>query len=292
MGSIKENILYPECDRLSAMKLEVQEKTPLLEILQRLSPDSSKNTLKSWVEKGRVTVDGCVVSQWNRDILKGQEVAVGQRVSFADEGVKILYEDGHLIVIDKPEKLLSVATDSEAERTAHSILKRRSSRMVYPVHRLDRDTSGVMVFAYTEQAREKLKDNFADHTIDREYYGLVEGVLKPRKGTWKSILAEDDVFFVKSSSTGKLAITHYELCGVKNRLSVVRFKLETGRKNQIRVHASEAGHPIVGDKKYGSKINRYKRLCLHAHILGFKHPITGKNMSFTSPLPQFLSTKN
>lgn len=272
------------------MKTIALEKSQLLDLLLILSPDSSKNTLKSWVEKGRVTVNGCTVDKWNIEVFKGQEIAVGQRVAFTDEGVKILYEDGHIVVIDKPEKLLSVATDSETERTAHSILKRRCNRMVYPVHRLDRDTSGVMLFAYTEQAREILKLKFADHTIDREYYALVEGILKPRKGTWKSILAEDDVFFVKSSNTGKLAITHYELCGVKNRLSIVRFKLETGRKNQIRVHASESGHPIVGDKKYGSKINRFKRLCLHAHLLGFEHPITGKRMSFTSPLPSFLSS--
>lgn len=271
------------------MKIFVEKEAPLLDALQALSPDSSKNTLKSWVKKGRVTVNGCVADRCNQKVAHGQEVAVGQRLFFTEEGVKILYEDGHIVVIDKPEKLLSVATDAETERTAHSILKRRALRMVYPVHRLDRDTSGVMLFAYTEQAREKLKTMFAAHDIQREYYGLVEGVLKPRKGIWKSKLVEEDDFFVKSGEGGKMAITQYELCGVKNRLSIVRFQLETGRKNQIRVHASEAGYPIVGDKKYGASTNRFKRLCLHAYLLGFVHPITRKKMEFTSPLPSFLN---
>lgn len=271
------------------MKIVLEKETPLLDVLQALSPDSSKNTLKSWVGKGRVTVNGCVVDRCNQTVARGQEVAIGQRLFFTEEGVKILYEDGHIIVVDKPEKLLSVATDAESERTVHSILKRRVERMVYPVHRLDKDTSGVMVFAYTQQSREKLKEMFAAHDIQREYYGLLEGVLKPRKGTWKSALVEEDDFFVKSSEGGKMAITHYELVGVKNRLSIARFQLETGRKNQIRVHASEAGYPIVGDKKYGSSINRFKRLCLHAHLLGFTHPITGKKMKFTSPLPRFFT---
>lgn len=269
------------------MKTITLQEVLLLNLLQKLSPDSSKNTLKSWVEKGRVTVDGCVVHRFNQKLSKGQEVAIGPRASFAEEGVKILYEDRHLIVIDKPEKLLSVATEKERERTAHSILKRRVDRVVYPVHRLDRDTSGVMLFAYTEEAKDKLKNLFESHDVEREYYGLVEGILKPRKGTWQSLIAEEEGFVMKSGKRGKLAITYYERLSVKKKMSVVHFRLETGRKNQIRVHASEAGYPIVGDKKYGSHTNRFKRLCLHAHTLGFCHPITGKKMHFTSPLPAF-----
>lgn len=269
------------------MKIIVEKERPILEVLQELSPDSSKSTLKSWVEKGRVTVNGCVVPKWNGMFKKGQEVAVGQRVAFAEENIKILYEDGYLVVIEKPAKLLSVSTTTETEKTAHAILKNRCNHVVYPVHRLDRDTSGVMMFVYTEEARDIMKEKFAEHAIEREYFGLVEGALKPRKGTWKSFLAEDTLYFVKTVEQGKLAITHYELIDVRKGISTVRFKLETGRKNQIRVHAADAGHPIVGDKKYGATNNRYKRLCLHAHILGFTHPITGKAMRFISPLPPF-----
>jgi len=258
--------------------------------LQKLSPGSSKNTLKSWVEKGRVTVGGALARRWNCNVQG--EVCVGQRAAFADEGVKILYEDLHLVVVDKPIGLLSVRTDSEAERTVHSILKRRRTKVVYPVHRLDRETSGVMVFVYTFAAQKVLKEKFEAHAIEREYRGIVEGILKPKKGTWKSYLAEDTNYFMKSRPEGKLAITHYEVIQHRKHTTLVRFHLETGRKNQIRVHASEAGYPILGDKKYGSSsYSPMGRLCLHAHILGFDHPVTGKKLRFTSPIPSvFLSS--
>lgn len=267
------------------MKIQVREESPILQVLQQLSPDSSRNTLKSWVEKGRVTVDGFVISRTNILVRPKQEVAVSKKLLFADEDVKILYEDAHIVVIDKPTKLLSVATDSENDRTVHSILKRRKKKPVWPVHRLDRDTSGVMLFAYTEAAKEKLKVKFAAHDIKREYIGIVEGHLTPRSGIWKSMLQEDEIYYVKSSKEGKLAITHYEVTSKRRHTSLVRFRLETGRKNQIRVHASEAGHPLIGDHKYGAKTSPFNRLCLHAHILGFKHPTTGKEMTFVSPLP-------
>ena len=263
------------------MKYFLDKETPLLEVLQKLSPDSSKNTLKSWVEKGRVTVDGLAVRHWKKPV-KG-EVVVGQRVAFAEEGVKVLYEDEHIIVIDKPLGLLSVRTDKEAERTVHSILKRRRQKRVYPVHRLDRETSGVMLFAYTETARDHLKKKFEAHDIEREYMGIVEGILKPKTGTWKSNLIEDANYFMKSRQDGKLAITHYKILKYRKHSTLVSFTLETGRKNQIRVHASEAGHPILGDTKYGSAYSPLGRLCLHAHILGFSHPVTGKKMQFVSP---------
>jgi 23S rRNA pseudouridine1911/1915/1917 synthase len=275
------------------MKTTIEKETPILEALQILSPDSSKTTLKSWVQKGRITVDGCMLTTYQGNFKKGQNIEIGQRVSFTDLGIKILYEDQQLVVIDKPEGLLSVETTTEKEKTAHAILKKHAKCIVYPVHRLDRETSGVMVFTYTENARDRLKEAFAEHSIKREYFGVVENVLKPRKGTWESLLQEDNVFFVRPSlTTGKRAVTHYELLSVKKGLSVVRFTLETGRKNQIRVHSSAAGHPIVGDKKYGSTLNRYKRLCLHAHVLGFKHPLTGKEMEFISPLPPIFSLKD
>lgn len=253
-----------------------------------LSCDSSKNTLKSWVEQGRVTVDGKASSSWRQELFPGQEVQIGPRQVFADEGIKILYEDEHVAVIEKPAKLLSVASLMEGERTAHSILAKRLKRKVFPVHRLDRDTSGVMMFAYTAAAQEKFKEQFASHSIERVYLGLVEGTPSPAKGTWRSYLVEDDFYFVQSAKSGMLAITHYEVVEVKGALSLVQFTLETGKKNQIRVHTSESGHPIAGDGKYGSKVDR-GRLCLHAHILGFYHPFRKKKLRFVSPV-SFLLT--
>jgi 23S rRNA pseudouridine1911/1915/1917 synthase len=270
------------------MKAKIEEKTTLLAALQLLSPDSSKNTLKSWVDQGRVSIDESRVTSHRLELLPGQELRVGPKVSFSEHGIKILYEDRYLVVLDKPAKLLTVATDDESEKTVHAILKRRLKKTVYPVHRLDRDTSGVMLFTYTTEARDALKEQFAKHTIERIYYAHVEGSPSPKKGTWRSHLVEDDFYFVKSSSTGKLAITHYEVMGEKKNVSLVKFILETGRKNQIRVHASEAGYPIVGDTKYGAQTH-HKRLFLHAHILGFYHPFRDKQMRFVSPLPTYFS---
>lgn len=300
------------------MKAKIQEKTPLLAVLQQLSPESSKNTLKSWVEQGRVSVNDIRVSSLSLELLPGQEVTVGPKITFSEQGIKILYEDRYLVVIEKPDRLLTVATLVETEKTVHAILKRRLRRMVYPVHRLDRDTSGVMIFAYTPNAREHLKEQFLNHTIERVYYAYVEGTPMPKKGTWRSHLVEDDFYYVKSTDAPeepqrryaknfqkplfkkfkkekqeeapKLAITHYEVIEEKKGISLVKFTLETGRKNQIRVHASEAGFPIVGDCKYGAQTHRRGRLCLHAHILGFEHPFKKKTMRFVSPLPAYFST--
>jgi 23S rRNA pseudouridine1911/1915/1917 synthase len=306
------------------MKSKIQEKTSLLAALQELSPESSKNTLKSWIEQGRVSVNETRVSSARQELLPGQELKVGPKVAYTEHGIKILYEDEHLVVLDKPDKLLTVATAAENEKTVHAILKRRLRRMVYPVHRLDRDTSGVMLFAYTTHARDVLKEQFAEHSIERIYMAIVEGVPTPLKGTWKSTLVEDDFFFVKSvptpetpikpkndfrareaaryqqrkafieqkvksEETGKLAITHFEVIKQRKHTALVKFTLETGRKNQIRVHASEAGFPILGDTKYGGQTNR-RRLCLHAHILGFLHPFRNKKMKFVSPLPEYFAS--
>ncbi len=318
------------------MKAKIQEKTSLLAALQQLSPESSKNNLKTWIEQGRVSVDETRVSSTRLELLPGQELKVGPKVAYTEHGIKILYEDEHLVVLDKPDKLLTVATAAENEKTVHAILKRRLRRMVYPVHRLDRDTSGVMLFAYTTEARDLLKEQFAEHKIDRIYYAIVEGTPTPLKGTWRSTLVEDDFFFVKSiptpeapnaptpaknfrlakpvkndfrareaaryeqrrafieqkvksEETGKLAITHYEVLKQRKHTALVKFVLETGRKNQIRVHASEAGFPILGDTKYGGQTNR-RRLCLHAHIIGFHHPFRNKKMKFVSPLPEYFAS--
>ena len=271
------------------MKAKIQENSLLLDVLQKLSPDSSKSALKSWVEKGRVWIDGAVAKKPHGEVKAGQVVSIGPRASFTDEGIKIVYEDRYLVVIDKPETLLSVASLTEAERTVHAILKRRLGKLVYPVHRLDRDTSGLMMFAYTKEAQERLKKQFEEHAVMRHYIALVQGTLQEKTGTWKSYLKEDECFRVYSVPTskfgGQLAITHYEVIDEKPSFSCVRFALETGRKNQIRVHCQDAGHSILGDKKYGSRMNPYHRLCLHAFKLEFSHPFSHKKLSFASQLP-------
>ncbi|MBI3236874.1 MAG: RluA family pseudouridine synthase [Chlamydiales bacterium] len=271
------------------MKKVVTTSTPLLVVLKDLSPDSSNNTLRSWIEKGRVCIDGKRVQAANRHVLEGEEVAVGSRVEFARGDVKILFEDQHLVVVEKPAGLLSVATDFHNIYTVHTILKqRRHPKRVFPVHRLDRGTSGVMVFAYTEAARAHLKEQFEKRLIKKVYIAIVEGKIPDTQGVWESFLQEDSRYFVSSTASkerGKLATTHYLVLSQKRRYTRLQISLETGRKNQIRVHCSEAGFPIAGDKKYGALSDPIKRMCLHAQSLSFTHPHLEKKMEFQTQLP-------
>jgi 23S rRNA pseudouridine1911/1915/1917 synthase len=271
------------------IKYTATNNLPLLEILVHMAPDSSKATLRSWIHEGRVQVNGLAITKTNYPVSEGQLITVGAKPLFLKGVVQILYEDQDLVVIDKPEGLLSVAAAFEKEQTAYAFLKERYRRhKVYPVHRLDQDASGVMIFALSERARDELKKIFEAHDITRIYYALVEGQLKG-EGTWQSYLYEDDHYYVhtaRDSSKGKIAITHYRAIKPTLRWTLLELKLETGRKNQIRVHCQKAGHSIVGDKKYGAHTHFIKRLGLHAAFLSFKHPFTGKQLTFNSPLPQ------
>lgn len=269
------------------MRHVTSQAAALLEVLALMNPDSSKNTLRSWIEQGRVSVDGRVVKKTGAVVQEGIEVCVGKRIKFIENEIEILYEDRHLVVINKPEGLLSVCTDYDKASSAHAILKRRYySQRVYPVHRLDRETSGVMLFAYSDEAREDLKKKFYIHDVEREYHAVIEGHATPAQGVWQSYLVEDERYVVRSAKEGegRLGITHYAMVSQSSRFALLRLKLETGRKNQIRVHCKDAGHPIVGDSKYGSVTGG--RMCLHASKLGFKHPVSKKQLSFESKLPQ------
>ncbi len=253
----------------------------LLEHVQLLFPDSSKTSLREWITRGRIAVDGTVVSDAKKEIEKDQKIELLGRKKYADEGIEILFEDREIVVVEKPPGLLSVKTDYDT-LCVHAILKKRCNKVVFPVHRLDRETSGVLVFAYTPRARDFLKEKFESHDIEREYEAVVQGVPNPTEGTWESRLVEDRAYYVKSAPEGKLAITHYTILNSKKDFALLQIHLETGRKNQIRVHASEAGHPIKGDQKYGYRGPSAERLYLHARKLGFLHPLSKQKLSFTS----------
>lgn len=271
------------------MKITIDQDMPLLEALAQLSPDSSKTTLRSWLKTGRVLVDEHPQKLAGFLVHKGQEVSVGKKATKTEEGVAILYQDDHFIVVDKPVGLLSVSTNFEKGNTLHSILKKKfRPKPVFVVHRLDQDTSGVMLFALSEKALVKLKEIFEKHEIERSYAAIVEGVIASPSGKWESYLYEDPNYVVREThdkEKGKVAITHYEVIDSSKNYTYLNLKLETGRKNQIRVHCQKAGHPVVGDKKYGSRKNPIKRLCLHAKLLAFEHPVTKKQMRFESPVP-------
>ncbi len=210
-------------------------------------------------------------------------------------GMTIVYEDPDIIVIDKMAGLLTMGTDTEKERTAYFLLnayvKRgnpRSRNRIFIVHRLDRDTSGLLVFARTEQAKRFLQDNWEG--FDKKYFAVVHGVLQEKKGTITSYLAENKfyrVYSVNNPEIGKLSSTGYQVIKESEKYSLLEIKLFTGRKNQIRVHLSEKGHPVVGDKIYGPKDKTQKRLALHSASLTILHPYTQKEMVFTSEIPSY-----
>ncbi len=272
------------------MKYKTPSDLPLLEALAQISPQSSKNTLRSWIKEGRVQVDGIIIKNSSLNVLKDQLVTVGQRRKVIRSDIPLLYEDNDLVIIDKPSGLLSVSTAFEKGETLHALLKAHyHPRKIFVVHRLDQDTSGVILFALNQETCDRLKDLFKVHAIERAYTAIVEGQLSLPAGTWQSLQYEDSRYMVhetQDEEEGRLAITHFKTRATSKRYSCLELRLETGRKNQIRVHCQSAGHPVVGDKKYGAQSSPLKRLCLHAHLLAFQHPFTKKFMRFESPVPE------
>ena len=268
----------------------------LLDVLARQFPDSSKTTLRQLLQHGRVRVSGEMEKNAKREISDDEVVEVGQK-SVADAlppTLALLHEDDDLLVVLKSAGLLTVATERERESTAQAYLntylrKKRQGR-VHVVHRLDRETSGVLVFAKNLETRERLKDRFAAHDVERMYVAIVEGYVDPIRGTIESHLVERRDLKMKSTDEShpdaRHAVTHYKTIARVHECSVLEVTLETGRKNQIRTHFSEKGHPVVGDTMYGATINPLGRLGLHAKVLGFVHPTTGKKLTFTAPLPK------
>lgn len=275
------------------MQHTVSKDCLILDFLHELFPDSSLNTLRSWLRAGRISVNDKPVSKANLPLTSGACVEIGPKVSFLKRGVKVLFEDDDIIVLEKPEGLLSVATDFDNTTSLHCLLKRRFHKQrVFPVHRLDRETSGVMIFAYTDFSRKRLKEQFEKHSIEKLYYAIVQGKPPAKKGTWESYLEEDPFYSVSSTikpGAGKLAITHYEVVSTHSSVSLLALRPVTGKKHQLRVQCKEAGLPILGDKRYGTGNDPLHRLCLHAQMIQFTHPKTGKRMRFEAPLPQVFS---
>ena len=203
-----------------------------------------------------------------------------------------MYEDAYLIVVEKKEGLLSVATERQKERTAQHILneyvkRQHRNNRVFVVHRLDRETSGVMMYAKDEKTQHTLRDNWHDIVRDRRYVALVMGEMEKDQGVVQTWLTDRQLYVSSSNydDGGKLSITHYRTIKRANGFSMVELQLETGRKNQIRVHMQTLGHPVVGDSRYGCEIDPLGRLALHAFKLCFYHPVTGELMDFEIPYP-------
>lgn len=266
------------------MKWIASKEQPILALLQDVAQESSKTTLRSWLSEGRIRVNGMTVTDPRKIVYPSAQVELRKKRQYLEEGIELLYQDSHILVVYKPAGLLTVPTETDPLDNLYEILKRHfRRRTVHLVHRLDREVSGVMIFAFSEEAQTKLKAQFEEHSILREYMAVVEGEVSLPSGTWQSYLAEDGNYFVRSvldPSLGKIATTHYEVIHRGDKTTTLKVTLETGRKNQIRVHASEAGYPILGDDKYRSKKYFHGRVALQACKLGIEHPIDGRSLVF------------
>ncbi len=265
--------------------LKVKEPAELLRYMREELKNIPAGKVKSYLEHRQVSVDGVVTTKFNFPLEEGSTVRISMSQG-ADRksGLDIIYEDDWLIAINKPAGLLAVATDTERMRTALALLRESRRGNVYVVHRLDRDTSGVLLFSKDESVRDELQARWDELVTRREYLAICEGTFEKKKGRCDTYLAENSKYVVYSSSdgSGKRAITDYEVIKSNGAYSAVKILLHTGRKNQIRVHMKELGNPVVGDKKYGSGAGPLKRLGLHAKSLSLLHPVTGREITVTA----------
>lgn len=277
-------------------RYEVKEEMPLLPFLLSSMPDRKRTAVKSLLAHNQIAVNGRPVTQFDTALRPGDEVKVNLTREFKvfyNRRLKIVYEDDDIIVVNKGYGLLSMGTDKIKEGTAYDILRDYLKWLdprnkLFIVHRLDRDTSGLMVFAKNVEAKECLQHNWNNMVLSRKYLAVVEGRPDPAEGEIRSYLAENTRFEVYSTDDpkeGQLAVTRYRTLKSRNGYSLMEVELDTGRKNQIRVHMKDLGHPIIGDRRYGAKSSPLHRMALHAQTLRFVHPITRKDMNFSTPVP-------
>lgn len=283
-------------DVILTFKAETETPARLLEFLFTAIPDRKRTTVKDYLKHNQVTVNGSITRQWDLELACGDEVRVNTTREFQifrNSRLHIVYEDDAIIVVNKGYGLLSMGNDKVKDGTAYSLLrdyvKRKDPRnKLFIVHRLDQTTSGLMMFAKSVEAKEAMQHNWNNMVLERRYVAVIEGVLDPSEGTISSYLTENSAHEVYSTQTpgeGQLAVTHYETLRTRAPYSLVELQLATGRKNQIRVHMKEAGHPIVGDRRYGAATSPIHRVALHARTLRFIHPVTRKDMNFSTPVP-------
>lgn len=271
----------------------VEKEYTLFEYLLENIKNKSKNNIKSLLINKCVSVNNIIITNHNFKLRKKDKIVVyNKQIRNKFYNINIIYEDKNTIVVDKPSSLLSIGTDKEKNITAYKLVmdylkQKNKNNKIFVVHRLDKDTSGVLMFAKNENVKNLYQDNWNELVKKREYLGIIEGTVKDKTGTIKNYLKEDNFnkVYVSDNKNGKLAITNYKLLKTNNKFSLLEININTGRKNQIRVHMSETLKPIVGDKKYGSKINPIKRLGLHAYMLKVIDPLDKKEKEFVSPIP-------
>ena len=277
------------------LTFKVVNEALLIEFIMEKMHGISRNRAKALISNRVVIVNNAITTHPLTELKPGDVVQLDRskhKMSFHSKELDIVFEDPYIIVIDKQPGLLSMSNNTR-QITAQTVLNRYLEKgggrnTSHLVHRLDRDTSGLMLYAKDVQTQQTLVDGWQELVTDRRYIALVEGELEKAQGCIRSWLTEDKRFVTHSSlvdNGGKYAVTHYNVLTSSNGYSLVECVLETGRKNQIRVHMADLGHPVVGDSKYGSSEDPMRRLGLHAYMLCFTHPVTGKRMRFETPVP-------
>lgn len=278
------------------LTFEPDAEARLLDYLLAAMPDRKRTTVKDYLRHNQVMVGGAVTRQWDHPLKPGDIVRVNtsrEFQTFRHPRLRIVYEDEHIIVVNKGYGLLSMGTDRKQEGTAYWLLRDYVKRIdprnkIFIVHRLDQQTSGLMVFARTPEAKEALQHNWNNMVLERTYVAVTEGAPDPAEGEVRGYLAENsahEVYVTTDPAKGKLAVTRYRTLRARGKYAMLELSLDTGRKNQIRVHMQQLGTPISGDRRYGGSPSPIHRLALHARTLRFVHPITRRDMNFSSDLP-------
>lgn len=296
MNKNKPRIQKVDKDYKNIREFKVEKECELLEFLLLTLKGQSRNSIKSLLTNHRVAVDGAPISQYNFKLYPGDIVIITKSPirKKTRSNLPILFENDEMVVINKPSGLLSIASDKEKGSTAYRMMtdyvqQKDKHNRVFVVHRLDEDTSGVLMFAKNVNLQQALQDNWNNIVSKRGYYAIVEGHLKEKSGTIKSYLKKNSqnmMYSSKKPGDGQLAITHYKVLQEIDGYSLLDVNIDSGRKNQIRVHLGDLGHNVIGDDKYGNPSNPIKRLGLHAYELDLTHPISKKKLKFTAPVPK------
>lgn len=288
--------------RDSGRTLIADRDSALLQYMYENMQGQSRSAVKAYLTRGQVTVNGQSTTAFDYPVHKGDRIMihdkgimVKKRGGEKDTRVKIVFEDDWLIVVDKRSGVLSMSTGRPGETTAYSLLSDYVKRVygkdskIFIVHRIDRETSGLIIFSKDEKTKHALQENWNSSVLERKYCAILEGRPPENQGTVHSWLSENPKSLkVTSSPTddgGKESVTHYRVLSHGKHYSLVEFELETGRKHQIRVHSALLGCPVTGDRRYGAADNPAGRIALHARSIVFRHPVTGKVMSFDTGLP-------
>lgn len=275
---------------------KVHKETPLLEFLYERVTNESRNNIKKYLSNRQVIVNGTCSTQFDFLVVKEDIVQIVKdpvnKESKAKVKLDIIYEDDEIIAINKPSGLLSIESDNEKTNTAYRLLtdyvqQKDKKARVFVVHRIDKDTSGVLIVAKNEKIKNLLQKKWQDIVIKREYIAICEGVFKEKKGTVKSYLKSNtnNLMYSSNDKSGQFSVTHYNVLKDNGKYSMVDVCIDSGRKNQIRVHMGDLNHKVVGDEKYGPVSNPLNRLGLHAYVLEFTHPINNKKMKFKAKIP-------